>query len=82
MVFAVEGARIDDGPPARFMVVAWERLRRVSRSSLSSEAQSTANALGALEWCKTTMALSLRPHGAADHGGCAAAPPQPVRDEL
>lgn len=64
LVVASEDQRIDDGRRTPLVVINWasKKLMRVSRSSLRSEAQSAANAVDALEWCKTMMALILRPY--------------------
>ena len=52
-----------DGQTSPFMVLDWRRqkLRRVSRSSLNSEAQAAASAVDALEQVKVFWALIMQP---------------------
>jgi hypothetical protein len=53
-----------DGKPTPFMCLDWRsmKLRRVSRSSLNSEAQSAASAVDALEQVKVFWSLMQDPH--------------------
>ena len=52
-----------DGQTSPFMVLDWrsQKLRRVSRSSLNSEAQAAASAVDALEQVKVFWALIMQP---------------------
>ena len=63
MIFLTTDEAIKDGYPMLLVVIDWasKKLPRVSRSSLSSEAQSGATAIDALEWVKTMWSLVLKP---------------------
>ena len=63
MIFLTTDAAAKEGYPMPLIIMDWasKKLPRVSRSSLSSEAQSGATAIDALEWAKTMLALILNP---------------------
>jgi len=63
LIFVMNTARVEDGNPSPLVVLDWssKRLTRVSRSSLSSEAQAAANGVDALGWAKAVFALALDP---------------------
>ena len=63
MLFAILDARIDDGAPTPLVILEWtsRKQRRVCRSSLSSEAQSAADAVDALDFGKRSLSLIIDP---------------------
>ena len=63
LIFLATDEATKDGYPMPLIVIDWasKKLPRVSRSSLSSEAQSGATAVDALEWAKTMLALIINP---------------------
>ena len=63
MIFLTTDEAITDGYPMPLVVIDWasKKLPGVSRSSLSSEAQSGATAIDALEWVKTMWVLIMDP---------------------
>ena len=63
MLFAIMDASIDDGAPTPLVILEWtsRKQRRVCRSSLSSEAQSAAYAVDALDFGKRSLSLIIDP---------------------